>query len=63
MQQEHRDLQGMGLERWAGAGIPGGLMEGDTEGQVCMVVPVTDGSSRPGVASLQPVGQTQTVFV
>ena len=26
-------------------------------------MPVTDGSSRPGVASLQPVGQTQTVFV
>ena len=25
---EHRDLQGMELERWAGAGIPGGPMEG-----------------------------------
>ena len=54
----------MGLERWAGAGIPGGPMEGDTgEEQVCVVLPVTDGSSSPGVDSLQPAGQTQTVFV
>lgn len=62
VQQEHGDLQGMGLERVGSLGslaVHGG---GTTEGQVCLVVPVTDGSSRPGVASLQPVDQTQTVF-
>ena len=36
---------------------------GHGEGQVCVVLPVTDGASSPGVDSLQPAGQTQTVFV